>query len=91
MAVLITALITNQRTESDSRRHYIDVTLTDVTNSESTNVSLEIVATDPTETEAYINSVLDAAMDEYGKREMWTTVVDSMITAAVARELTVET
>ena len=90
MAVTITALITAQRTESDSRRHYIDVTLTDVTNTESKNVSLEIVATDPADTTAYINTVLDAAMDEYGKREMWQTVVADIITAATARELTVD-
>ena len=87
--VNVTALITARREEAG--RHYIDVLLTDTTNSESTNVTIQVLESDPANTETEINAALDAAMTDYGKRALWLTVIDNIITAATARELAVET
>lgn len=87
--VNVTALITARREEAG--RHYIDVLLTDTTNSESTNVSIQVLESDPADTATEINAALDAAMTTYAKREMWLEEIDTIITAAVARELAVET
>lgn len=87
--VNVTALITARREEAG--RHYIDVTLTDTTNSESTNISVQVLESDPADTAAAINAILDAEMTTYAKRSLWLTEIDDIITAATARELAVET
>ncbi len=87
--VNVTALITARREEAG--RHYIDVLLTDTTNSESTNVSVQVLESDPADTETAINAILDAEMTTYAKRRLWLTEIDTIITAATARELAVET
>lgn len=87
--VNVTAQVTDRREEAG--RHYITIHLVDTTNTEDTYKEVQVLESDPADTEAAINAILDAEMTTYAKRSLWLTVIDDIITAAVARELAVET